>query len=1111
MFHLYHHNHLQRLAELLAELMDMAPREHVLQPDTIVVPNQGVGRWLQIQLAEHYGIAANLKLPLPAKFIWDVLPKLLPGSPNSHAYERSRMAWHVYALLPAVAQTSPHVAHYLGGEPHEVLRWQLAQQLADVFDQYLIYRPKMLYGWQNGNNAQSAPEVWQAQVWRALVEKCGRRHRASLLDDAVRSLQSGTAPAAAAPDNIYCFGLGALPPEYLKFFYALGLGHDRQVHFLLPNPCAHYWGDIQQQRGSIALPAADTCAVPEPQIQASHPLLSSLGRATRDLLRVLYSDELQNIQEPDLGAALDYSPPTAPHLLAQVQRGIIDMQAGSSTSGASIDDISVQIHACHGPLREIQVLHDQLLDLLSRDSSLNPRDIVVMMPDVSRYSAAIQSVFGAAQAQRRIAWSLSDRSQAGSHPILRCFTRLLDLPLSRWRASEVLELASVPAVMQRFQLDPAGLQTVSDWLQAAGVRWGLDDRSQEQFGAAETGQFTWQFGFDRLLLGLAQNDENSLFDGVAAWSDLEGSSALALGHMWHLLQRLAHRREQLELPASAIQWQDRLNLLLDDLFAENPEDEAQQRSIQALRQLIAKLTLADDALGQCPESEQNLPWQVVREVLLAELNQSGERQPFLAEGVNFCGMVPLRAVPFRVVCMLGMDDTAFPRQDGQQGLNLLRAAPQLGDMSVRDDDRLLFLQALMAAQDVFYLSYIGQDVASGELQPPSPLIGEWLDFLHQHHFAGQPYEAVTQRLLSRQAMHPFSPALFSQQQAPSRLFSFAHEWTPPLLAARTVAPGFIDGEKRKPATNETERVIELDQLKRFFDHPSQYFLQQCLNLQLDPHSDEIEDEEPLHLNGLQRWQLRHELLQSAGAQDLIDVQPNQRWQARGLLPPAPLGQQVFTQQAELINQLLPIQQRWQREAQAAQTSLAQNWLDIDIPIVLDQQRWRLRGRIHGLWANGLRLLRPGGIGLKHQLRSWIDYLCYLQVHASGQLQLAGIRKGKPDRIIELQACISAQDALQHLQILLNCFEQGQCQPLAYMPELAEQYLQLLPKKTPDQALEKVNADLGSTFTPHWAMSDPWFRALLDSQHSLGQNAENSAFCYYAEQIGGPLLQHMSEA
>ncbi len=406
MFYLYHHNDLARLAELFGALRGRRSRAP-LAIDTVLAPNAGIGRWLRIQLAESEGIAANIDGRLPGEFIWDLLHATMDTAEAGDHFEPACLPWHLYAALPEIAREVPAVADYLGTPVDEVRRYQLAGQLADVFDQYLIYRADMLAGWENGEVPPSNPGRWQARVWHWLTRehRLGTTHRARVLTNFITRLGKDHGlqqrVIAYCPDELYCFGLVALAPDHLRLLYALAEHID--VHFLLPNPSAAYWGDITAGRLPLELPAVatpddDTLLPGEAAVEAGHPLLSALGRMARDTLRVLYSDEFAGMIEPELGDLMDYDVPPRDTLLHRVQADIVELDCRASPQGMDDADTSFEVHACHSPLREIQVLQDQLLDRLAAEDKrvaageieandrLAPRDIIVMLPDVAAYA-----------------------------------------------------------------------------------------------------------------------------------------------------------------------------------------------------------------------------------------------------------------------------------------------------------------------------------------------------------------------------------------------------------------------------------------------------------------------------------------------------------------------------------------------------------------------------------------------------------------------------------------------------------------------------------------------------------------------------------------------------
>lgn len=1105
MIYLYHHHDLGELALLLEVLMERAPPERPLAPETVVVPDRGRERWLRKTLAERLGVAANLHCPLPATFIWrDLLGERL-GWSGHEAYLRDRLLWHLYRLLPALRRESAPVDRYLDGPSPEVHRLQLAERLADVFDQYQVFRGDLLTAWEAGReDPGSATASWQAPVWRRLVAELGPDHRVRTLRRAAEGLASGTTPVELPSGRLFCFGITEMPPDYLRLLYALGQQVD--VHLLVPNPAEAYWGDIQSRPVSLDFPVADSEPPSQEALESGHPLLASMARPMRDFIHLLYAEELSAIREPELGEVLPYTPPEGDRLLARIQRGVMALDPAQGAGPVAEDDDSVQLHACHGPLREVQVLHDQLLDLLGRHDDLHPREIVVMMPDVAAYAPAIRSVFGAAGGRRHIPWSLADQPRRSSHPMVQTFLDVLDLPLARWSASHLMTLAAVPAIMRRFGLDEAALAGLRHWVADAGIRWGRDAANRQRHGAGAYDAFTWSFGLDRLLLGSALDEEEVLVDDVAPCGQVEGRDAETVGRLHHLVETLTRWQETLEASHTPRQWQELGHALIDDLFAIDPDDPGEDAALEALREALGVL---EDAHECMPDTA--LSWEALREKLHRTLEQAGGRQPLLTGGVTFCALGSLTGVPAQVVCLLGMDDAAFPRQDGGRSFNLILQRRALGDRSNRDADRQAFLEALLAARDVFYISYTGTEVRSGEPLHPAAPVGELLDFLDRHLLAGSGTTARA-RLVTQQPMQPFSRAYFDEGRPP-RVFTFREEWQAGGRATaqpEAALPPFDDGHRARAPD---EEVVELAALRRFLRDPPGVFLRDGLGLADDEDETALEDDEPFVLSGLAGWQLRSQLLDHLRATDerLPEDNPPRLWLRRGLLPPMPMGAAAWQPEAAAVNALAPFVARW--EADTA---------PVDVDVTLPGGA-RLVGRIADARTDGLRRVHAGGLKLRRALMDWVDYLALLaqgHLEDGASLWLAGADSKNGEPAVQ-QAEARADEAPALLADLLAVHREGLTRPLPLHPDLVEHYLKAEAKRLKKEldeptaareALEECNRNLRPDQhpdqRPHY-VDKPGLRAALGPAPAyLGAEAADSDFVDRVSRVHGPLFQRL---
>lgn len=245
MLSLYHAPDLETLGELATRLLAQ-PLADPFAPALVVVPSQGMGRWLTLELARKQGIAMQLEIQLPAKFVWDLSRTVLGSLPEQSAFSPTTLTWRLYGWLcePANLELAPRLAQYLDGGD-ERRRLSLAAKIADVFDQYLLYRDDWLAAWERGETFDLGPdEAWQALLWRELT-KDGHPHRARLLGDLLQRLYSDE-PLPGLPERLLVFGISSLPPHHLRVLDGLARHIDVVVCAL--NPSREAWGEIRDIR-----------------------------------------------------------------------------------------------------------------------------------------------------------------------------------------------------------------------------------------------------------------------------------------------------------------------------------------------------------------------------------------------------------------------------------------------------------------------------------------------------------------------------------------------------------------------------------------------------------------------------------------------------------------------------------------------------------------------------------------------------------------------------------------------------------------------------------------------------------------------------------------------
>ncbi|ELO2529868.1 exodeoxyribonuclease V subunit gamma [Escherichia coli] len=1040
MLRVYHSNRLDVLEALMEFIVERERLDDPFEPEMILVQSTGMAQWLQMTLSQKFGIAANIDFPLPASFIWDMFVRVLPEIPKESAFNKQSMSWKLMTLLPQLLEREDFtlLRHYLTDDSDKRKLFQLSSKAADLFDQYLVYRPDWLAQWETGHLVEGLGEAqaWQAPLWKALVEythQLGqpRWHRANLYQRFIETLESATTCPPGLPSRVFICGISALPPVYLQALQALG--KHIEIHLLFTNPCRYYWGDIKdpaylaklltrQRRHSFEdreLPLfrdsenAGQLFNSDGEQDVGNPLLASWGKLGRDYIYLL--SDLESSQELD--AFVDVTPD---NLLHNIQSDILELE-NRAVAGVNIEefsrsdnkrpldplDSSITFHVCHSPQREVEVLHDRLLAMLEEDPTLTPRDIIVMVADIDSYSPFIQAVFGSAPADRYLPYAISDRRARQSHPVLEAFISLLSLPDSRFVSEDVLALLDVPVLAARFDITEEGLRYLRQWVNESGIRWGIDDDNVRELELPATGQHTWRFGLTRMLLGYAMESAQGEWQSVLPYDESSGLIAELVGHLASLLMQLNIWRRGLAQERPLEEWLPVCRDMLNAFFLPDAETEAAMTLIEQQWQAI----IAEGLGAQYGDA---VPLSLLRDELAQRLDQERISQRFLAGPVNICTLMPMRSIPFKVVCLLGMNDGVYPRQLAPLGFDLMSQKPKRGDRSRRDDDRYLFLEALISAQQKLYISYIGRSIQDNSERFPSVLVQELIDYIGQSHYlpgdealnCDESEARVKAHLTCLHTRMPFDP----QNYQPGKRQSYAREWLPAASQAGKAHSEFV-----QPLPFTLPETVPLETLQRFWAHPVRAFFQMRLQVNFRTEDSEIPDTEPFILEGLSRYQINQQLLNALVEQDDAE-RLFRRFRAAGDLPYGAFGEIFWETQCQEMQQLADRVIACRQPGQSMEIDLACNGVQIT-------------GWLPQVQPDGLLRWSPSLLSVAQGMQLWLEHLVYCASGGNGESRLF-LRKDGEWRFPPL----AAEQALHYLSQLIEGYREGMSAPLLVLPE-----------------------------------------------------------------------------
>jgi exodeoxyribonuclease V gamma subunit len=1063
MFTIHRSERADALVDALVEVV-AAPMPDPFATEVVAVPTRGVERWLTHRLGATVGtspgrtdgVCANVEFPFPGRLVGDVLAVATGVDRDEDPWRTERLVWPVLSVLdrcagePWLRMVGAHLGVRGPGDEsdeHDGLRRRrrhpAARHIAELFDRYGVFRPAMVLDWLDRTSAdeEADPDLpadarWQPELLRRVRDHLGVASPPERIAAACDRLRTDQVDLdAVLPERLALFGLTRLPATYLEVLRALAVHRD--VHLFALHPSLALWDRIADVHPDVVplvadgLPRADDPTRRTPR----HPLLATWAHDSREMQLVLAA-----AAEADVAHRPARAPRRAGSLLARLQHAIRDDQpmapADEPLPRLASGDRSVQVHACHGRGRQVEVLRDAICHLLAADATLEPRDVIVLCPDIDEYAPLLHATFGARDVDDPeqlpgppvLPYRLADRSLRQTNPLLGALADLLDLLDDRLTATEVLRFAGRPPVRRRFGFDDDDLERIAGWVEDSGVRWGLDAEHRRPWALHTVPDHTWRAGLDRVLLGVAMDaDDARTVGGRLPLDDVDSGDIDLAGRLAELVDRLGTVVQHCCEDRPVADWVALLGESTDLLLAPPASDAWQRVQVDVLlRELLAESSSAGAT------NDRPLSLAEVRSLLANRLAGMPSRADFRTGAITMCTLVPMRAVPHRVVCILGLDDGVFPRTSRVDGDDLLQRVPLVGDRDPRTEDRQLLLDAVLAAEETLVLTYTGHDERTNEERAPSVPLIELLDVLDRTAVAADGTPAG-QAARTHHPLQPFDPDAFADDE-PWSFDPVQLAGARAVVADRTPPPPFLDAAL--PARE--ERSVGLDELIRFVQDPLRELLRQRLGLSTWEDDDQVPDSIPIELDGLQRWAVGQRILRQLLSG--IDLDAAVRAEiAAGTLPPGELRQRLLT---DVANSAEAIHRLAQQEGVAG----PRRSIEVDVAADLFEaggEPVRILGTVPGVHGDTVAEVSFSSLSPKTRLALWVRLLAVSAARPDREWCTVGIgRTRNGAKLVRHRALDGppeprAAQAARLIGRLVALRQRGLCEPLPLPCKTAE--------------------------------------------------------------------------
>lgn len=1080
--------------DLVALLCDQLaqPPEDPFAAELVAVPTRGIERWLTQQIASGLaargvgdGICANVGFPSPSRLVRRALGAVPELEAAMTAWEGPALTAHLLLAIdhsiaePWMALLARHIAS--DGVDPSPRRLAAAGKINRLFSRYARRRPGMIRRWHEGDDVGPGGEMlpddwrWQPRLWRLLRAEVGVASLPELVPAALDPIRRGTVEVDL-PDRVSVYGLTSTDPLDVEVLIALSA--HRQVNLYILHPSPALWTAAARLPRETALPTRAHDPVAR---LVRHPLLQAWGRDSREIQTVLADRSVTTGQIPSPSPS-----PSPTSMLGHLQKDIRhNRPPGEIATGV---DRSIQIHVCHGPRRQAEVMRDAVLHILAADPGLEPRDVVIMTPDLATFAPLLEAAFpqegtgGLPDLRLRIA----DRSLAATNPLVGFAAQLVAIAVSRLEADAVRELVTRPLVQNRFGFDADTAGEIVAVIDDAKIAWGVDAGDRRRWGVNDRQERTWRRGLDRALAGVFYSDSPVRTVGdVAPLHGIEGQDAGPAGLLAALIDRLVAVRERLGTPMPMTAWAGAIAAAVRSLAAPAWGDEWQ---LDQLERLLAETfppgaeTATEAPLVSLPE---------VRDALATWTNDRPSPLFFRTGDVTVCTLAPMRSVPYRVVCLLGMDDTRFPRRGRVDGDDLLADHEIIGDYDPAAADRQLLLDAVMAAGENLVVTYSGRDQLTSAQFPPAVPIAELQDILATMVGADGLEEIVTNHPLQSFSATNFTPDALG----------VPGPWGfDPMQHRGAVAVG-ARATRRQPTpvswpAPPDPQSIRLGDLISFLQDPPGRFLRARLGFTV-PKAGEIPDDTlPVDLKGLGKWAVTERILSGLIAgHDPAELSVAQA--AGDALPPGDLGIDDLEDSIEIATRLWDAAREMgydPRRHQPWSGIVEVGGRVVEGTVIADPERHHLVS------------VTPSRLGHRARLKAFAElvFLSAVQPEVAWQAALLGKRDRGDGFVFVTLAALAGTDRRAHATELLgglvDLYVEGHRRPLPLPAEtgyLWQRHGGVKSDEARHQAKDRFEDRFGDS-------NDPAYRLVLPHLTSWGA-LESSPFVDYAAALWLPIL------
>ncbi|MEQ9310462.1 MAG: exodeoxyribonuclease V subunit gamma [Balneolaceae bacterium] len=849
----------------------------------VVVQNKEAQQWLTLEVAKLEGIAFNFEFILPSELMWKLYRVQHPDLPKNLPSDRIAIQWHLFELIRAKGESLN--LESIPEQDKELFQW--SGQIADVFDLYQVFRPELLDQWERScTTTADSTEIWQMKLWNELnliwdKEYPNIANRKSAFYSLKELTTNERFEIEKYPEAIFVFGLSTTSSPFLDLITSFANNLD--IHF--------FDISLNSKQSSNSIKFIEWQS---PKAESDHLLKEFLSQKNTPY-------HFENLEKEKCNS-----------ILVKISNDSLESNQ------------AIEIHSCHNPKREVEILKDHLLTTFDNQKDLNPEDVLIMVPEMDNYASVIESVFMGEENELHIPISTPSRNMNQNYNEVISFLELIS---SRYKIDEVLDFLEIDTIRNRFELSEDDVFTLKKWFIENRIHWGLE---------LSDSMYSLEKAVSNFMLGFAiEPNDFETYKGFIPSNGINTSDHGELvAKFSSFLQMLKPIKKAMTKSKSLKQWLIDIKKWIFELFQFN------ERSLSGLITLFDRLIEYTNFI----DTDSKVEFSLIKPWFIGQLSENIASSSGFGHGVVLSSYIPYRSIPFKKVCILGLNEGVFPRSATRPSFDLIYTYPKKGDRIMKEDDKLLFIELLGSTSESLFISYLGQDQHSENVKLPSMLVQKMMDEL----------EGLKKK---EHKLHGFDYSYFI---SPDSYSNKRRELGENILSDNKKESLFIN-ENIPIVKNYDLESIELNELIKFFIHPCKYLINNRLMISEGFEITEPANREVFNISALDKYNLDQLILE--GQESKVDLENIKEYSIlAGFSPQGIPGEQSFKEEFEDISNLLTLAKHFINEKESKG--------ELNIPL----DGIKVVGSFNNVYGSKSVFIKAAKLKAKDFISSWIKYL-----------------------------------------------------------------------------------------------------------------------------------------